>query len=64
MTRRALSGLVFFAAAMTTNALAQDLPRYDVQRYCEYGGAMARMTTTNGCISLEQMDYDNLKRKW
>ena len=49
---------------MTTNALAQDLPHYNVQYFCETEGVFLYFTDLNGCISTEQKYYDDLTRKW
>ncbi len=64
MIRCALLLIVFFAAAMTTNVLAQDLPRYNVETYCERAGKLWYTAELNECIYKEQQYYDDLMRRW
>lgn len=51
---------------LPSSVLANDLPRYDVGSYCDEvadvsGGSMM---IKNGCIDMEQTNYNDLKRSW
>ena len=58
--------LILLAAGLPAIAVAQELPRFDVERHCEklsqIGGGSHSMFNT--CIELEQDAYDNLRERW
>lgn len=58
--------VLFLLALLPAVAVAQDLPRFDVERHCEklsqIGGGSHSMFNT--CIELEQDAYDTLRARW
>jgi hypothetical protein len=56
-----------FALAAPVTALAQDLPRFDVQVHCQrlagLGGQMSQ-SVFGICMDVEQAAYDGLKPTW
>lgn len=58
--------VLFLLALLPAVAVAQDLPRFDVERHCEklsqIGGGSHSMF--NPCIELEQDAYDTLRARW
>lgn len=58
MNIQALAGLS--ALALSSAAMAADLPRYDVERYCENVSGDSH-DSFNFCIDDEQESYDKLR---
>lgn len=58
--------VVVLLALLPAVAVAQDLPRFDVDKYCEsisqIGGGSHSLFNT--CVGLEQGAYDNLTASW
>lgn len=58
--------VLFLLALLPAVAVAQDLPRFDVERHCEklsqIGGGSHSMFNT--CIELEQDAYYTLRARW
>lgn len=54
---------ILFTAAP---ASAFDLPRYDVDSYCQQVAQVSGGSATiyNGCIEMEQSAYNDLKQSW
>lgn len=63
VTRTLLAGLL---SAISAPVLAQDLPRYPVESYCQEVADVSGGSSMiyNGCIDMEQTSYNNLKSKW
>ncbi|GAB2796451.1 hypothetical protein GCM10027040_23660 [Halomonas shantousis] len=65
-TKGVLAVAILVAVAFAGNALARDLPRFDVESHCqevaEFGGGSNMVF--NGCIDMEQAAYHNLKATW
>jgi hypothetical protein len=63
--------LLFVAAALIASgiaaAVAQELPRFDVDRHCRtvaaFGGTYSE-SLFGGCMDMEQTAYDELKGRW
>lgn len=54
------------ALLWSVQAVAQDMPRFDVEAHCEevaeFGGGSHQIY--NGCIQIEQGAYNSLKGRW
>lgn len=54
------------ALLWSVQAIAQDMPRFDVEAHCEeiaeFGGGSHQIY--NGCIQMEQGAYNTLKGRW
>jgi hypothetical protein len=57
---------IFLGALLPAVAMAQTLPRFDVDKHCEkvsqFGGGSH--TIFNSCIQLEQGSYDSIRSRW
>lgn len=66
MWGKALAVVGLSVVALTSTAQAQELPRFDVEGYCEdvaeFGGGSHSIY--NGCIDMEQQAYNRLKDDW
>lgn len=60
--------LALLSPLLLTTALASafDLPRYDVDSYCQQVAQVSGGSATiyNGCIDMEQSAYNDLKQSW
>lgn len=69
MARRLLILATSLAAlqALSISAFSAEMPRYDVESWCETVSASAGGTSAmiyNGCFDQEQESYTDLKRVW
>lgn len=66
MWGKALAVVGLSVVALASTAQAQELPRFDVEGYCEeiaeFGGGSHSIY--NGCIDMEQQSYNRLKDDW
>lgn len=65
MTKR-LTLAALALAALPLTASADDVPRYDVESYCQDVSDMAGGSNSifNSCIDMEQDAYNELKSRW
>jgi len=63
---RVIAGAVMLAV-LSCPAVAQEMPRFDVEAYCKkiasFGGSYSAVTDES-CFEMEQSSYNNLKGSW
>ncbi len=66
MWGKALAVVGLSVVALASTAQAQEVPRFDVESYCEdvaeFGGGSHSIY--NGCVDMEQQAYNRLKADW
>ena len=66
MIRLALA-LGAIVATGVASAVAQEIPRFDVEKHCEEVASVSGSSSSmiyNGCIDMEQSSYNSIKKIW